>query len=52
VRSWAARYPDEISAPSPTVQTEAQMTADLDARIRALHEVADRLYARWLAAPG
>lgn len=49
VREWAARYQEEIAAPSPTVQSAAQMTAGLKERLAALRRVADPLYGHWLA---
>jgi GMP synthase-like glutamine amidotransferase len=52
VRDWAARYAEQIGDASPTVQSAEQMSADLEARITALHGIADRLYARWLAPLG
>ena len=50
VREWARSSPDEIANPSPTVQSAAQMTDTLNARISELHKVADILYSRWLCA--
>jgi len=49
IRVWARGGADEIraAAASPAVQTEEQMTADLEPRLERLHEVADRLYDRW-----
>jgi GMP synthase-like glutamine amidotransferase len=49
VTEWARLYGDEIRSPSPTVQSAAQMTEDLAARVAASQAIADRLYARWLA---
>lgn len=57
VRGWGANGKEEIerafarAAPQavPSVQTAAQMETDLEARLQALHQVADRLYARWIA---
>ncbi|MGB5540594.1 MAG: type 1 glutamine amidotransferase [Gammaproteobacteria bacterium] len=48
VGEWAQRYRHELDAPAPTVQSAAQMTDDLDARIRGAQQVADVLYERWL----
>ncbi|MDZ7750580.1 MAG: type 1 glutamine amidotransferase [Gammaproteobacteria bacterium] len=52
VREWIERYRQELTtaAGSPAVQTPEAMAADLDARIDALHGVADALYGRWLEA--
>ncbi len=48
VREWARTGSDEIAHPSPTVQSAAQMTADLDARVRRLQGMADKFYDRWV----
>lgn len=52
VREWIERYRQELTtaAGSPAVQSPDAMTARLESRIDALHEVADALYGRWLAA--
>jgi len=48
VREWARTGGDEIARLSPTVQSEAQMTADLDAHVQRLQGMADKLYDRWI----
>ena len=48
VSEWAALYEHELGKPSASVQSAAQMTADLEARVSAMQAVADRLYRRWL----
>ncbi|MGA7801383.1 MAG: type 1 glutamine amidotransferase [Gammaproteobacteria bacterium] len=48
VREWVARYADELSAPSPSLQSPDQITADLPTRISALQQRADTVYRRWL----
>jgi len=48
VGEWAQRYRHELESPGPAVQSTAQMTHDLDARIRGAQQVADMLYERWL----
>lgn len=48
VGEWAQLYRHELESPAPTIQSAAQMTADLDARINAAQQVADVLYTRWL----
>jgi GMP synthase-like glutamine amidotransferase len=48
VGEWAALYREELVNPGATVQSAEEMTADLDARITASQQVADRLYLRWL----
>jgi GMP synthase-like glutamine amidotransferase len=48
VREWVARYADELSTPTPSLQSPEQITADLPNRISALKQHADILYRRWL----
>jgi GMP synthase-like glutamine amidotransferase len=48
VREWASLYRDELVGTSATVQSLQQMTANLDIRIAAAQQVADRLYQYWL----
>ncbi len=48
VRLWARTGCDEIAQKSATVQNEAQMTANLEARVAQLNRVADVLYAQWI----
>ena len=48
VSEWAALYQDELQEVTSTVQSAAQMTTALTARISAAQQVADRLYQRWL----
>jgi GMP synthase-like glutamine amidotransferase len=48
VSEWALLYEDELREPSASIQSAEQMTADLEARITALQQVADKLYRRWL----
>ena len=51
VRTWCEQGSDEIarSASSPAVQQPRSILRDLDARVAALHRVADRIYERWAA---
>jgi GMP synthase-like glutamine amidotransferase len=49
VREWAELYRDELADPSPTVQSAARMTTDLEARVAGAQHAADTLYRRWLA---
>ncbi len=50
VRTWARGGWREIADnPLPSVMSGESMQADLEARVAALHEVADGLYARWLS---
>lgn len=49
IDNWCRDGQEEIAAhPGPSVQTEAQMKADADRKLDALHAVAARLYDRWL----
>ncbi len=48
VREWSRTGSDEIAHTSPTVQSEAQMTADLDARVKRLQALAEKFYDRWI----
>ena len=52
VIEWASLYGDEIEQPTATVQSAADMTERLAARIQAAQAVADTLYRRWLAGLG
>ena len=52
VIEWATLYRDEIEQPTATVQSAADMTEGLAARIQAAQAVADTLYRRWLAGLG
>jgi GMP synthase-like glutamine amidotransferase len=46
VIDWVGRDPRLVA--SATVQSGPEMLRDLEARVAALHHVADRLYARWV----
>jgi GMP synthase-like glutamine amidotransferase len=50
VRSWLASGAEEIAASrsSPAVQEPDEIARDLPARLAALHEVATRIYDRWV----
>jgi len=49
IRAWCADWASEIRGKaSPSVQTPEQMEQDIEARVRALNAVADRLYERWI----
>ncbi len=48
VSEWAALYQHEIANPAGAVQSAAEMTTDLDTRIREAQRVADVLYEQWL----
>ena len=47
IESWATTGADELK-PSPTVQTRAQMLAQVETKTDQLHRIADVLYARWI----
>ena len=51
IRAWCKSGADEIeaAADSPGVQNAAKMEKNMDERVAALHQVADRLYERWSA---
>ena len=48
VGEWASLYRDELVNAAATVQSREEMTANLDARVTAAQQFADRLYQRWL----
>jgi hypothetical protein len=53
VRDWCATGQEEIAQEKaatggPATQWPEQMLADLDDKTRALHAVAEQLYARWM----
>lgn len=50
VLDWIRHSPEDLAAPSPSVQDAPAMTRNLPAQVAALHRVARTLYARWLRA--
>lgn len=46
-RDWGKEV-DRLAARVPSVQTPDEMTTDLDARVAALHRIADAIYAEWI----
>ena len=48
VGEWASLYRDELVNVAATLQSAEEMTANLDTRIAAAQQIADRLYLRWL----
>lgn len=48
VREWARVGADELAPVCATVQNPQTMTTDLDARVRRLQAIADKLYDRWI----
>jgi GMP synthase-like glutamine amidotransferase len=52
IRAWCQDWEKEVESLArrvPSVQTPAQMTEGVDAKVRALNAVADRLYDQWTA---
>lgn len=51
IATWCAQWSDEAAAVvhQPSVQTPAQMLADIPAKLPVMRELADRLYSAWLA---
>ena len=50
IRNWCVSGRKELEhSASPAVQSAAEMQLHLEPRVAALHGVADRLYARWIA---
>src|SRR5688572_30929660 len=49
IRLWVSGGADEMrfASGSPAVQTADEIERDLERRLQALHEVADRIYDRW-----
>jgi len=49
IHTWLATGGDEIaqSRSSPGVQDPAEITREMEARLTALHQVANRIYDRW-----
>jgi hypothetical protein len=52
IRNWCKGGAEEIEASkeSPGVQSPAKIEKNLEARVAALHAVADRIYDRWTEA--
>ena len=50
IESWLSGGADEMraSASSPGVQRAEEVRKDMDAKVAALHKVADRIYDRWI----
>ncbi len=48
VREWAELYNNELTDPAISVQSQKEITENLEERINQLHSVADVLYRRWL----
>jgi len=48
VSEWAELYKDELTDPSPAVQSATEINRDLEGRITTMQAVAEPLYRRWL----
>jgi len=48
VIDWTSAYQQELQRDSVAVQDQAELTTDLDDRIRKLNKVADQIYSAWL----
>jgi GMP synthase-like glutamine amidotransferase len=49
IRAWCEDWGSEVRGMAgPSIQTPEQMEQNIDARVRALNAVADRLYDRWV----
>ncbi len=48
VREWARLGADELENTCATVQSPQEMAVDLEARVRRMQGVADKLYHRWI----
>jgi GMP synthase-like glutamine amidotransferase len=49
IRAWCDDWGNEVRGMAgPSIQTPEQMQQDIEARVRALNAVADRLYERWV----
>lgn len=51
IRDWCGEWEREVSALAArvaSVQSPAEMTANLDTRVPALHAIADRIYGEWM----
>ncbi len=52
IRTWCQEWEKEVTALAarvPSVQSPAEMEENMEANVRALHAVADRLYDRWIS---
>nr|VFJ53371.1 MAG: GMP synthase - Glutamine amidotransferase [Candidatus Kentron sp. DK] len=50
VREWARLYAHELTSPTETVQSAEAMQQNLEARVAALHRIADGFYGAWFEA--
>jgi len=48
VNIWAVDNSEELAIPSATVQSATQMLINIEPRITELHDIARRIYTRWL----
>jgi GMP synthase-like glutamine amidotransferase len=49
IRTWCSQWELEKAKPRPSVQLPEQMYQHITEKLNALHQVADRLYTRWVA---
>jgi GMP synthase-like glutamine amidotransferase len=49
VQTWADCYAGDLQDPGHSVQSRPVMMRDLQARIKALHGIAETIYGHWLA---
>jgi GMP synthase-like glutamine amidotransferase len=52
VRTWSERFGGHLDPRQPGVQSAAQMLENIEARIRELNRVANRVYGRWVTMLG
>ena len=48
IEEWLQVYHKELGQPSESVQTMAEIRHDLDRRVTDLHQIAEKLYVRWI----
>ncbi|OGT30489.1 MAG: hypothetical protein A2W28_07595 [Gammaproteobacteria bacterium RBG_16_51_14] len=48
IEEWLQVYHKELGQPSESVQTMAEIRHDLDRRVADLHQIAEKIYARWI----
>lgn len=51
IETWCGQWPEEAAAVAhqPSVQAAAQMVGEIPARLPTMRQLADRLYAAWIA---
>ena len=48
IRAWCAQWEQEKAKPRPSVQLPEQIVEHMTTKVAALHNVADKLYTRWI----